>query len=174
MPKCSSTFLEVSSLDQINRTKNGLEYDWKNSHQRTLTMEHDRKFTPKNINLQTWPKYGYCWSSSSSIISLTPVRDVKMTVTRSWIRHFRGHSIITPYLDSHVKVRHCGNIYYIFLSSSKVNIHQCKFFGHVHRFWSYSFGHLDSVMWVFLLFFPAFNLFLVKSIWPISAWRATI
>ena len=46
-------------------------------------------------------------------------------------------------------------IYYIFgqvwRSKSKVNVHWCEFFGHVHRFWSYLFGHLDSVMWVFLL-----------------------
>ena len=38
----------------------------------------------------------------------------------------------------------------IFWSSSEVNFRRCEFFGHVHQFWSNSFGHLDSVKWIFL------------------------
>ena len=34
-------------------------------------------------------------------ISLTPIHDVKMTVTTSWKRSFRGHLIITPSLVVH-------------------------------------------------------------------------
>ena len=30
-------------------------------HQQTLTLEHDQKFTPMNINLWTWPKKWYKW-----------------------------------------------------------------------------------------------------------------
>ena len=26
-----------------------------------------------------------------------------------------------------------------------VSVRCCQFFGHVHRFWSYSFSHLDSI-----------------------------
>ena len=36
-----------------------------------------------------------------------------------------------------------------FRSSSKVNAHWCEFFGHVQNFWSYSFGHLKTVMLTF-------------------------
>ena len=32
-----------------------------------------------------------------------------------------------------------------FLSSSMVNVCRCEFFGHVQRFWSNSFGHLELV-----------------------------
>ena len=32
-----------------------------------------------------------------------------------------------------------------FWSCSKGYFHNCQFFGHVHRLWSYSFGHLDLV-----------------------------
>ena len=31
-------------------TKNRLEFDRKNSHRQTLILEHDQKFTPRNIN----------------------------------------------------------------------------------------------------------------------------
>ena len=40
-------------------TKNWLEYDQKNSYQQTLMLEHDQKFTLTNINLWTWPEYGW-------------------------------------------------------------------------------------------------------------------
>ena len=53
--------IEASYFDWINVTENRLEFDRKNSHQRTLTLEHDRKFTPTNINHWTWPKYGQIW-----------------------------------------------------------------------------------------------------------------
>ena len=33
----------------------------------------------------------------------------------------------------------------IFDQVHHVNICHCQLFGHLHRFWSYSFGHLDSV-----------------------------
>ena len=39
-----------------------------------------------------------------------------------------------------------------FWSSSKVNIRRCDVFGHVHRVWSSSLGHLDSAEWIILLF----------------------
>ena len=29
-------------------------------------------------------------------------------------------------------------------------VRRCQFFVHVHRFWPYSFGHLDSVKWITL------------------------
>ena len=53
--------IDASSLDQFNMTENWLEYDRKNSHRHTLTLEHDQKFTPMNINLWTWLKYGWIW-----------------------------------------------------------------------------------------------------------------
>ena len=33
-----------------------------------------------------------------------------------------------------------------------VNVCHCGFLGHVYKFWSYSFGHLESVKWTFLYF----------------------
>ena len=53
---------EASYFDRINKTKNWLEFDQKNSHQQTLTLEHDQKFTPTNLNFGTWPKYGWIWT----------------------------------------------------------------------------------------------------------------
>ena len=42
--------VEASSIDRINMTKFWLEQDQKNLHQQTLTLEHEQKFTPTNIN----------------------------------------------------------------------------------------------------------------------------
>ena len=53
---------------------------------------------------------------------------------------------------SPINVRRCGNIYYIFGHIHHVNLRNCQFFGHLPRFWSYSFGHLDSVKWITLKF----------------------
>ena len=52
------------------------------------------------------------------------------------------------YFEVSVK-RACGNAdleTIFFPSCSNVKVCQCQFFGHVHKFWSYSFGHLDLVM----------------------------
>ena len=40
-----------------------------------------------------------------------------------------------------------------FRSSSIVHVCRCDLFGHVQIFRSYSFGHVDSVKWLFLIFF---------------------
>ena len=53
--------LEASYFDRINMTKNGLEYDQKNSHRRTWMLELDRMITTMNLNCRTWPKYGWIW-----------------------------------------------------------------------------------------------------------------
>ena len=42
-------------------------------------------------------------------------------------------------------------MYKFYRSSSNVNDRHCEFFGQVHKFGSYSFGHFDSVKWVILL-----------------------
>ena len=57
-------------------------------------------------------------------------------------RRFRVDVFITPHIH-HVNVRHF------------------QFFGHVHQFWSYSFGHLDSVKWITLA--QSSNLFVLHS-----------
>ena len=80
---------EASYFDQINRTKNWLEYDRK-------------IITPTNMNDGTWPKD---YLSLSYIFSYAPI----------------------------------------------VNACRCDLFGHVQIFWSYSFGHAESVKWLFLL-----------------------
>ena len=46
---------------------------------------------------------------------------------------------------SPIHVRCCGNIYYTFGQVHHVNVHRCQLLDHVHRFRTYSFGHLDSV-----------------------------
>ena len=43
-------------------------------------------------------------------------------------------------------VRRCGNFYFKFWSSLSSECLSMSVFGHVHRFRSYSFGHIDSVM----------------------------
>ena len=45
----------------------------------------------------------------------------------------------------------------------KVDVRWCEFFGHVHRFWSYLFGHLHLVMRVFLFFIKHLFSFLYLS-----------
>ena len=52
---------EASYFDRINMTKNGLEYDQKNSQRRTWMLELDRKITPTSLDHRTWPKYGWIW-----------------------------------------------------------------------------------------------------------------
>ena len=39
-----------------------------------------------------------------------------------------------------------------------VNVHHCEFFGHVHKFWSYSFSHLELVKWTFLIILIYFRI----------------
>ena len=41
-------------------------------------------------------------------------------------------------------------VIFIIFSCSKFNVRHCQFFGHVHQFWSYLFGHLDSIKWITL------------------------
>ena len=52
---------EASYFDRINMTEKRLEFDHKKSHRQTVTLQHDQKFTPTNINLWTWPEYGWIW-----------------------------------------------------------------------------------------------------------------
>ena len=42
---------EASYFDRINMTEKRLEFDHKKSHRQTVTLQHDQKFTPTNINL---------------------------------------------------------------------------------------------------------------------------
>ena len=46
---------------------------------------------------------------------------------------------------------YCLSLSYIFGHVPMVNICRCDLFGHVQIFRSYSFGHLESVKWVFLI-----------------------
>ena len=39
----------------------------------------------------------------------------------------------------------------LFRSSSNINVRWCEVFGHVQIFWLYSFGHLELVMFPFLV-----------------------
>ena len=48
-----SNFREASSLDRIKMTKFWLDFDGKSLQQRTLTLEIERKITPRNVNLRT-------------------------------------------------------------------------------------------------------------------------
>ena len=73
-----------------------------------MTFHHFNDNLVVNVNITTSNVLTYnafimnCHSSSSLslAISLTPVRDVIMTITRSWKRPFWGHLIITPSLAS--------------------------------------------------------------------------
>ena len=53
--------------------------------------------------------------------------------------------------NSPILVCRCGNIFSIFGHFHHVNVCRCQFFGHFHRFQSFSFGHLASVKWITLL-----------------------
>ena len=45
----------------------------------------------------------------------------------------------------------------------------CQFFSHVHKIWSYLFGHLDLVKWVFLMFI--INLYAFTALWNWIYWQ---
>ena len=84
--------------------------------------------------------------------------DQKMVQQQTLSLNFRSYSPLTVCrcddiyfifnfrLYSPVKVRHCGDIYYILGHVHHIKVRGCQVFGHVHKFWSYSFGHLYSVM----------------------------
>ena len=115
---------EASYFDWFNMTENGLEYDRKNSHRQTWTGEYDRKITTTNMN----------WSYSH----------LEVGHLSGFLKFFDfGHI----YLLMFVVVIH-------FWSSSIVLVCRCDLFGHVQIFWSYSFGHVDSVKWFTLLLRP--------------------
>ena len=87
-------------------------------------FEHDRKVTTSNLNRWIWPKIEKKnWSYSP--VNVRRCDDI--------------YFIFNFWLYSTVKVCRCGNIHYIF--------------GHVHKFRSYSFGHLYSVMLITLHYF---------------------
>ena len=64
-------------------------------------------------------------------------------MTENWLEYDRNRQTLAVY--SPINVRRCGNIYYIFGQVHHLNVRRCELFGQVHQFWSYSFGHLDSV-----------------------------
>ena len=74
---------EEYSLVQKNMTENRLEFDQKNSHRWTLTLELDQNFTPTNINLNL-------------------DRNMDQFDQKYTNKNFRSYS--------HVNVRCCGNI----------------------------------------------------------------
>ena len=111
-------------FDRNRRTL--LVWTWPNidNEERSL-VEHDRKW----LNLtENW----------YSPVNVPRCGDIY------YIFYFRSYS---P-----VKVHRCGNIYYIFGHVHHVKVCRCQFFGHVHKFWSNSFGHLHSVKLTFLDF----------------------
>ena len=73
--------------------------------------------------------------------SYSPV-DVCCCGTKYLLFHFRSYS--------RGDVRRFDNIYFIFGHIHHVEARRCQVFGHVHKIRSYSFGHLGSVMLVFL------------------------
>ena len=81
----ASTEKRLVHLTKSIWPKIGKNMTKKNSHQRTLRLEHDQKFILMSINLWTWLKYGCIWRKSNYFWSY-----------------------------SHVKVSRCCNIYYIF------------------------------------------------------------
>ena len=59
----------------------------------------------------------------------------------------------------------------IFRSSSNVHVRRCDFFGQVHIFRSYSFGHIDSVKRLFLLLSKRVeNLIWIKNKYVYCIW----
>ena len=104
-------------------------------------FEHDRKVTTSNLNRWIWPKIEKKnWSYSP--VNVRRCDDI--------------YFIFNFWLYSTVKVCRCGNIHYIF--------------GHVHKFRSYSFGHLYSVMLITLFKSTCVEVFNIMKtnyfIWP--------
>ena len=59
-----------------------------------------------------------------------------------------GHGTI-----AYINVDCCGKFFYFFGEVQRILVRCCLDFGHVHRFRSYSFGHLHSDMLTFLFTF---------------------
>ena len=113
---------EASYFDQINITKNGLEYHRKNSHGQTWKLELDRKITPTNLNCRKWPKYGWIWAF--------------VLKRRTWTGEYYRNKLISVIFTCSVLCS--GNIYYIFGQVQQVMfvgvnfLVMFKFFGHIH------------------------------------------
>ena len=86
-------------------------------------LDHDRKMiTPTNMTDWTWPE----WKSFSWVLK------------RNKFIFFR--------INFSFRILNMTEI----RSSSNVHVRRCDLFGRVHIFRSYSFGHVDSVKWLFL------------------------
>ena len=117
-------------------TKNWLEYDQKN-------------ITPTNMNDGTWPKD---YTDEHERLNMTEI-PMKMTE----ILNSLGRQTWMVEYDRIKKFFNFGHIHPLmfvvvihFRSSSIVHVCRCDLFGHVQIFWSYSFGHIESVKWLFL------------------------
>ena len=108
-------------------TKNWFEYDLNRGSLSVWTWLKIDNDEPWRVNMTKNWKYSLnFWSYSP--VNVCPCDDIY------FIFNFRSYS---P-----VKVCPCSNIYYIF--------------GHVHKFQSYSLGHLDSVMLITLVYIKSF------------------
>ena len=58
------------NLNKSRWSNFGLNMTKKILHRRTLILEHDRKFTPTNIKLWTWPKKYYILKNTTKKINL--------------------------------------------------------------------------------------------------------
>ena len=119
----------------------------KDSHPQTWTLKLDQKITPTNLNRRTWPKYGWILTKNiliyfGQILNHKPVALV----------------ILFYFLISVIFTRYC---------SFSVIVCRCDLFGHVQIFWSYSFGHLRSVKWVFPSF-SGINFYRLKVFYTIG------
>ena len=59
------------------------------SHWWTLTLEHDQNFSPKNINLRTWPKYGWIWPKIENKINIATTTNIYVWIWLKW--YIFGH-----------------------------------------------------------------------------------
>ena len=72
------------------------------------------------------------------ILTTTNVHLLNMTENDIIISIF-GHIQLNTFVDAAI---------FFFGQVQHIDVRRCQFFGHVHRFQSYSFGHLHSVIFI--------------------------
>ena len=112
-------------------TKNRFEYDW---NRQTPAVRTWPKMTKTKVNLLNLTKNDWIWPK---------VKNIKNNTTTTKIDDWTW-----PNITRHV--RHCGNFYFKFRSSSSREFLSLSVFSYVQLFRSHSFGHLESVMLTFL------------------------
>ena len=142
-------------------TKKWFEYD---QNRQILAVRTWTKLTTINVNLLHLTENDWIWPKFKNLKNITTLTKIHLMNLTEYLILGHNHLFILVvvvklmylfYFRSNL-TRHghrCDNFYFKFRSSSSSECSSLSVFVQVQRFWSYSFGHIDSVMWITLPFF---------------------